>query len=551
MRSPVPSPSPPAAVVPGRLRRRRPSGFSDDAEHELVQRRLGLTYGLFALLLAGIYVLATIAMAILMGVSAVAPDVAAGAALASIAILATAWLVCRGELRPPAVLAIVDGGSLLSLVTLLTVASLYTPVELRGEHVAVIVFALVVTLRAALVPSPPLWTVLVSAVAAAPVPLGTYVLVGQGRGVQPPFPPELGIVLDAGWCVAGTVAAWAISRVVYGLRVQVRSAMRLGQYTLEEKIGEGGMGVVYRASHALLRRPTAIKLLATAGDDCIPVQRFEREVQLTSRLTHPNTVAVYDFGRTRDGVFYYAMELLDGVSLDELRAEDGPQPAGRVVHIMAQATRALAEAHSIGLIHRDVKPANIFLTTRGGMPDFVKVLDFGLVKEVGTPDPALTSPNTIAGTPLYMAPETIASPEDVGVGVDIYALGAVAYCLLTGEPPFTGPTAIDVYHGHLHVVPPSPSSRLGRPVPEDLEALVMACLAKSPADRPASARDLADRLDALRAEHPWSESDAAAWWQKRPSPVKADAPVPSGDRQSAHGAGTMTPELADTVRERG
>jgi serine/threonine-protein kinase len=311
------------------------------------------------------------------------------------------------------------------------------------------------------------------------------------------------------------------------------------------------MGVVYRARHLLLRRPTAVKLIATTGSDSLRLKRFEREVQLTSRLTHPNTVAIYDYGHTNDGVFYYAMELLDGLTLAQLREVDGPQSSERVIHILVQAARALAEAHSIGLIHRDVKPANIFLCVHGGIHDFVKVLDFGLVKEVGTTDPAITAPHTITGTPLYVAPETITNPETVDARVDIYALGAVGYYLLTGDPPFTGSSAMDVFCRHLSVPPIPPSEKLGRPLPQTLESIVMQCLAKSPADRPPSASDLADRLEALTIALPWSEADAKAWWQAHPSSATSGPKTGIGEPTSTSGSGSKaTSAIAVGTRQR-
>ena len=209
-----------------------------------------------------------------------------------------------------------------------------------------------------------------------------------------------------------------------------------------------------------------------------------------------------------------------------------------MIHILSQAARALAEAHSVGLIHRDVKPANIFLCVRGGLHDFVKVLDFGLVKEVGVADTTITAANTIAGTPLYMAPETITHPEDIDARVDIYALGAVGYELLTGEPPFTGPNPIEVYVGHLHREPPSPSQRLGRPVAHELERVILQCLAKSPNDRPTSASDLADTLATLQVSHPWGEKEAREWWRRHRASPRAEA-------QTA----TRDPQLVDTLHE--
>ncbi len=288
----------------------------------------------------------------------------------------------------------------------------------------------------------------------------------------------------------------------------------MGQYTLEEKVGEGGMGVVYRARHSRLKRPTAVKLLSPTKVGPQTVERFEREVQITARLTHPNTVAVFDYGRTLDGVFYYAMEYLEGLPLEKLVAEDGPQPPGRVVRILRQVAGALAEAHALGLVHRDIKPANVILCERGGMPDVAKVLDFGLVKDQALPEAAaLTQSNVIIGTPLYMAPEALASPQRVGPRTDLYALGAVGYFLLTGSPVFTGNT-VEVLGHHLHTSPVRPSERLGRALPSHLEEVVLSCLEKDPDRRPRDARALDHALEAAGVEG-WTDDDARAWWTAR------------------------------------
>jgi serine/threonine-protein kinase len=271
------------------------------------------------------------------------------------------------------------------------------------------------------------------------------------------------------------------------------------------------MGAVYRARHALLRRPTAIKLLPPEKAGQAALERFEREVQLTARLSHPNTVAVFDYGRTPDGVFYYAMEYLDGINLAALVRDDGPQPPARVVHVLRQVASALAEAHGIGLIHRDVKPENIILCERGGIPDVAKVVDFGLVRDLErTSDASRTG--VVTGTPLYLAPEAIKAPDRVDGRADLYALGAVGYFMLTGTHVFTGATLVEVCSHHLHTAPVAPSERLGRPLPADVEALVLACLEKDPSRRPASALGLRDRLGELAGTHPRSEAAARAWW---------------------------------------
>ncbi|HEX7670313.1 MAG TPA: serine/threonine-protein kinase, partial [Polyangiaceae bacterium] len=316
-----------------------------------------------------------------------------------------------------------------------------------------------------------------------------------------------------------------ISRVIYGLRVEVREARRLGQYVLERKLGEGGMGEVYRARHGMMRRPSAVKLLRVDRAGEINLRRFEREVQLTARLTHPNTITIFDYGRTHDGVFYYAMELLDGATLQRIVAVDGAQAAGRVVRILAMVCGALTEAHGIGLIHRDIKPANIMLCTQGGERDVVKLLDFGLVKEFEVDrEINLTGASAVIGTPQYMAPESILAPDSVDVRTDIYALGAVAYYLLAGVDVFDGKSMVEVCSQHLHQVP-EPLSTRGVAVPAELEAVVLACLEKDPDRRPESAAELRRRVEACTVE-PWDSERARAWWRER-KPDLDDDPVES------------------------
>lgn len=338
----------------------------------------------------------------------------------------------------------------------------------------------------------------------------------------------LGLLVSA--LAAGLAGA---STSVLRLRRQVRAARRLGQYALVEKLGEGGMGTVYRAHHALLRRPTAVKLLHAGRNGPAALARFEREVQLTSSLTHPNTVVIYDYGRSPDGVFYYAMEYIDGLNLEDLVQFDGPQSPGRVVHVLGQVCAALAEAHAVGLVHRDIKPANIMLCNRGGVADFVKVLDFGLVKDLAE-DSNLSQSMTLIGTPLYIAPEAI-QPGPVDGRADIYALGAVAYFMLSGGPVFTGGTMIEVCAKHLSLSPEPLSSKMGEgKIPAELDALVLRCLAKDPAARPASAQALRAALGALPLA-PWSPEAAQSFWDERGPSIterarRARLASQSGDR---------------------
>jgi tRNA A-37 threonylcarbamoyl transferase component Bud32 len=319
--------------------------------------------------------------------------------------------------------------------------------------------------------------------------------------------------LGAALLVAAAVMA-AASRRMYRLQKDAARAQRLGQYTLEEKIGQGGMGAVYRARHALLRRPTAVKLVRQGLEDPLMYARFEREVQLTSQLTHPNTIAIYDYGRTDEGVFYYAMEYLPGLPLETVIREDGAQDPARVVHLVEQICGSLAEAHREGIVHRDVKPANVMLCERGGTCDIVKMLDFGLVKDTGSGDASLTETSHVVGTPQYMSPEAARAAHLVDARSDVYAVGAIAYALLTGTPVFAGSSGVDVISQHLHSVPESPSVRLGRTVDADLETLVLACLAKNPDDRPADAGELLSRLENWPGK-PWAQAQARAWWQTR------------------------------------
>jgi serine/threonine-protein kinase len=280
--------------------------------------------------------------------------------------------------------------------------------------------------------------------------------------------------------------------------------------------------VVYEATHVMLRRPTAVKLLPIESVGEQTVARFEREVRQTSRLEHPNSVEIYDYGRTPDGQFYYAMELLDGFTLQDLVNEHGPVGAARAVAILAQAARALAEAHALGLVHRDLKPANIMLCQRAGVPDTVKVLDFGLVKEIDNPEASdITQANAVVGTPHYLAPEAITKPDSVGPASDVYALGAVGFFLVTGREVFSGTSVIEVCSRHLGATPETPSAVLGSAIDARFEALLLSCLAKEPGDRPRDGAALADALDAIDLSG-WSRSDARVWWRNHPKPTRAE-----------------------------
>ena len=315
------------------------------------------------------------------------------------------------------------------------------------------------------------------------------------------------------------IMAYVAARVVYNLGTEVRRARELGSYRLDHRLGEGGMGEVWVASHRLLARPAAIKLIrasaTTARNPDDMRRRFEREAQVISQLRSPHTVTLFDFGVDEEGACYYVMELLDGIDADSLVKRFGPIPAERVVHILRQMCHSLSEAESRNLVHRDIKPANIFLCRYGEDYDFVKVLDFGIAKAVHEPlaeaVTALTMPNLIQGTPAFIAPEQAMGAGDVDTRADLYSTGCVAYWLLTGELVFTADSPMKLLLAHAQTPAQAPSSKTELPIPAELDALVLTCLAKDRDQRPASARELLRRLDAISLP-PWTESRARAWW---------------------------------------
>ncbi len=487
-------------MFPQALRPQVPSGSSgpgDSADARLLQDRLRLFGGLAFTIAVTFYGVGQV----LAGLGREGPMTPAGhlGMNAILLLVGGTWLYARGRARPERALRGLDALLLLGLGGLVLVVpsgSIPEP-DLRGM-VMLVQVNLVLYTRAIFIPSSARRTLAVSVAAA--LPLAVYSLSTETVRLS---------VWKVMWLLAAITVASAGSAVIYGLRREVRHARQLGQYTLEEKLGEGGMGVVYRARHALLRRPTAVKLLRPERVGEASLRRFEREVQLTAGLSHPNTVSVFDFGRTPEGVFYYAMEYLDGLSLEQLVAGDGPQAPARVVHVLRQVLGALAEAHGIGLVHRDVKPGNIILCQRGGLSDVAKVVDFGLVKDLDG-DGGLSHEGALVGTPLYLAPEAIRSPA-TDPRSDLYSVGAIGYFLLTGRHVFEGRTVIEICGHHLHTPPVPPSQRLGRALPPPLEAWVLACLAKDPDERPASAALAAAALERCGVAS-WTEEEARDWW---------------------------------------
>lgn len=302
------------------------------------------------------------------------------------------------------------------------------------------------------------------------------------------------------------------SHKIQTLTEQAFEAQRLGQYRLLHKLGSGGMGDVYLAEHQLLRRQCAVKLIRPEfAGDLVTLQRFQREVKAMAELAHPNTVQVYDYGQAQ-GTFYYAMEYLPGLNLEQLVQRDGPLPPGRAVFILKQILGALGEAHQRGLIHRDVKPGNVLLCRRGGVPDFVKLLDFGLVKHV-IPEPGnnLTMTGGIAGTPAFMSPEQAMGRHDLDARSDLYSVGAVAYYLLSGRHVFVKETIYQVLAAHQYEKP-LPLHEVSKQVPADLGAVVMRCLEKEPAERYPNAASLDEALASCACAGDWTEMNATVWW---------------------------------------
>ncbi|HEX2220774.1 MAG TPA: serine/threonine-protein kinase [Gemmatimonadales bacterium] len=500
-------------------------GLDSSSGLGFVRERLALLGKTLFLVSFGFYLFLVASMVLVGGapfVAVVTAPMAVGHICASLT-MALLWLLAR-RARPSLwslgaldAAGFVVAGAFLSLMVL----------EDEGQILqTLLALTVTVMVRAILMPSRPGRTLLLSALVFAPTVAMCIARHGP-TAFLPGFSPgyqKLHMTLNSVlWSVLGTTLATIVSRVLYGLRRQVAEASELGQYLLEEKIGGGGMGEVWRARHRLLIRPAAIKLIRRRAlapmeeDSELLVRRFEREARATAALTSPHTVQLYDFGVAEDGRLYYVMELLDGFDLDTLVRQHGPLPAERVVHLLRQACSALQDAHANGLVHRDIKPANIVVSRAGTTFDFVKVLDFGLVKLDGARVADrkaidLSADGSWSGTPGYMAPEVVLGAGDTDHRVDLYALGCVAYWLLTGTMVFTGENAVQVILQHAHADPKRPSQRTDRPIPPALEDLVMQCLEKDPARRPASAQVLCDGLDAVPLASSWTAERAEQWW---------------------------------------
>ena len=438
------------------------------------------------------------------------PPVADLLAAACIALSAIVYRLAPQAARIPGRLSAVAMVYQVSLAFAVGVINQWEPVALAGRLSWLCVLILIFPV---LVPGPPR-TVLIGALLTASMdPAG--LAIARLRGLE--LPPSTLLVwtyLPNYICAALAVLP---SKIILHLGRKVSRARQLGSYRLIERIGRGGMGEVWKAEHQLLARPAAIKLIAAPGiwePGPVAEERFRREAETAAGLRSPHTIQLYDFGATRDGRLYYVMELLEGCDLESLVSRYGPQPPPRVAHILRQACRSLAEAHAAGLVHRDIKPGNLYIGRVGLEYDFVKVLDFGLVKRqdgVLRRDVRLTAPEAMSGTPAYMAPE-MAAGEAVDARADLYALGCVGYLLLTGALVFEGENAMQLVLKHIQAEPVRPSIRLGRAVPPALEQLMMRCLAKTPADRPSDAATVGELLGRAGADE-WTQRDARDWWE--------------------------------------
>jgi serine/threonine-protein kinase len=384
---------------------------------------------------------------------------------------------------------------------------------LPGECVWLVAYPL-------LVPNTPRRILLTSLLAASMGPLAVLIsAVATGRSVGRPI--DVATYFLTSTYLSATVA-YVIARIVHRFNARLKDAREIGSYELIARIGVGGMGEVWRAEHRLLARPAAIKLIRSSALGESPraredlARRFEREARETAALGSIHTIDVYDFGVTEEGDFYYVMELLEGLSVDRLVQEFGAVDPARTVYLLRQVCHSLREAHARGLVHRDVKPANILVCRVGPDDDFAKVLDFGLVKHTNAGETVtmLSTDGTAVGTPGYMAPEIALGRPDVDGRTDIYSLGCVAYYMLTGQPVFSGDTPVATAVAHVQNAPVPPGVRSPFHIPAALDVLIIECLAKDPDQRPASAEILSERLEATIGADAWTRDAARAWWER-------------------------------------
>ncbi|MEA2722835.1 MAG: eukaryotic-like serine/threonine-protein kinase [Gemmatimonadales bacterium] len=450
-----------------------------------------------------------------------------GLLLAAIGIASSiALTVLAHRLSGKPILMDVGAGFLVLQCLLASILSQWSPVPISTRVSWVCILIL---FYPAIVPNTPRKTLVTSLLAASTEPLVLYF--SHLRGVQ----VHLGAFYLLWDFLPNYLCAFLSVipvKIIHQLGHQVRRARELGSYRLEEPLGRGGMGEVFRATHQMLARPAAVKLIrseilgsSSAAAARVIVERFRREAEAAASLRSPHTISLYDFGVANDGTFFLVMELLDGLDLETLVERFGPVPPERVVHLLRQACASLEEAHIRGLVHRDIKPSNIFTCRLGLEVDFVKVLDFGLVKavdDVAREATLLTAPDSTTGTPAYIAPEVVRGDRVADHRVDIYTLGCVGYWLLTGRLVFQAPNAIHLMYQHANASPVPPSQRSELEIPAELDSIILACLAKYPEDRPQTAGELSRRL-ATAVSTPWTEEQAQRWWDRHhPASVRTE-----------------------------
>ena len=441
----------------------------------------------------------------------------------------TLAVLARRLRHRPELLLDLSAGFMLIICFMVAIVSQWVPPPLAPR---VSWLCLIIVAYPAIVPAGPERTLALSLIAATMDPLALFIT--HLRGVAFDHSAFYYIFDFVPTYIAAFVAV-VPAKIIRALSHQVRRARELGSYRLEEVLGKGGMGEVYRGTHQMLARPAAVKVIraevlgnsSTDGARVI-VERFRREAEAAASLRSPHTIGLYDFGVADDGTFFLVMELLDGLDLQSLVERFGPLPPERVVYLLRQVCHSLEEAHQRGLIHRDIKPSNIFTCRLGLQTDFVKVLDFGLVKgrgELERRDFTLTAPDATAGTPAYIAPEMVRGDGPIDHRVDIYALGCVAYWLLTGQLVFEAPNAIQLMIAHSQTPPVPPSQRIELEIPPALDALVLACLAKRADERPPTAAELGHRLSTVLSGEPWNEEKAQRWWHRHHPESARGAPT--------------------------
>jgi hypothetical protein len=481
-------------------------------------RRLGIT----CLVIAGIWGANLVLAHVVQPTPVAMPDTAILrlfdllAAVNIAASLGLFWYTRRAGRNPRLLLNVGLGYEVLIALSIGVLDWAYTP------PIGISWIAIIILLFSAIIPSMPRKTLATALLAASMDPVGA--MIWKAAGQEVPGIGQVFIVAFPNYLCAAI--APLISRIITGLGREVRRAREMGSYVLGERIGAGGMGEVWQATHRFLARPAAIKLIKptvleamTKAQGDVLVERFRREARAAANLRSPHTIQLYDFGVASDGTFYYVMELLNGMDLQTLVSKHGALPPARVIHLLQQACESLAEAHERGVVHRDIKPGNIQVCRMGQYSDWVKVLDFGLVKSQGREllEPGLTAPHSVTGTPAYLSPES-ALGEVVDQRTDIYALGCVAYWMLTGRYVFTGDSAMQIVARHVSSEPVAPSKHSTFDVSPALDQLVLACLKKKPSDRPSTARELCDRLGECEVETAWSREDARRWWETRMEP---------------------------------